>query len=110
MSFLLFLSLQFTGKGFLLPVRTRIVSGKQSQSTAGRLFIAGGSGLLLYVGCPAESGTPDMQQQTDTFGHEEPSGGGLGLLAADDAGADGQEEAFARELQRKKKKKRQRKI
>ena len=65
---------------------------------------------LMPFTIPAESGTPDMQQQTDTFGHEEPSGSGLGLLAADDAGADGQEEAFARELQRKKKKKRQRKI
>ena len=64
---------------------------------------------LIPFTIPAESGTPDMQQQTAASGYEEPSGG-LGLLAADDAGADGQEEAFARELQRKKKKKRQRKI
>ena len=41
---------------------------------------------------------------------EESTGGGLGLLSADMGGADGEEEAFIREMQRKKRKKKQRKI
>ncbi|MCM0238801.1 relaxase/mobilization nuclease domain-containing protein [Bacteroides fragilis] len=65
---------------------------------------------LLPFTLPAESAAQDEpQQQITASDYEEPSGS-LGLFTSGSSGTDAAEDAFARELKRKKKKKNQRKI
>ena len=65
---------------------------------------------LLPFTIPAESAAQDApQQQTTASDYEEPSGS-LGLFTSGSSATDAAEDAFARELKRKKKKKNQRKI
>lgn len=64
---------------------------------------------LLPFTIPAESTAQDVPQQTAASGYEEPSGS-LGLFTSGSSATDAAEDAFARELKRKKKKKNQRKI
>lgn len=65
---------------------------------------------LLPFTIPAESAAQDApQQQTAASGYEEPDNS-LGLFTSGSSGTDAAEDAFARELKRRKKKKNQRKI
>lgn len=64
---------------------------------------------LLSFTLPAESAAQDAPQQTTVSGYEEPDNS-LGLFTSGSSGTDAAEDAFARELKRKKKKKNQRKI
>lgn len=64
---------------------------------------------LLPFTLPAESAAQDAPQQTAVSGYEEPDNS-LGLFTSGSSGTDAAEDAFARELKRKKKKKNQRKI
>lgn len=64
---------------------------------------------LIPFTIPAESPAQDATQQTAASGYEEPDNS-LGLFTSGSSGTDAAEDAFARELKRRKKKKNQRKI
>ncbi|WP_455667459.1 conjugal transfer protein MobB [Phocaeicola sp.] len=64
---------------------------------------------LLPFTIPAEGVAQNAPQQTTASDYEEPSGS-LGLFTSGSSGTDVAEDAFARELKRKKKKKNQRKL
>lgn len=60
-------------------------------------------GIPLPIALSQQSGTADVQTQASLY--DDAAGGGLGLFTADTHGVDAEEEAFMREMQRRKKRK-----